>query len=171
MSVRVETTHFRVIVNALPDHIQRIVKSCPRLIPVKSARQSRNLLRAGQRNSTNCSPQKMSSLNCGKSAPRIAPLPNCSPAIACQLARRPSPCSVTKSLAKSHALAGDRLVMNRPSWKPQFMKWRSPLYRHRLKLSHPQNPTAVKLRQFARVARVSRKSVCLNLNRMAHETS
>jgi hypothetical protein len=53
MNVRTVATHFRAVVNTLPDHIQRIAESCPRLIPVKSARQSRNLLRAGQRNSTN----------------------------------------------------------------------------------------------------------------------
>ena len=63
MNVRAVTSHFRAVVNTLPDRIQRIATPCPHLIPIKSARPSRNLLRAGHRNSMNCSPQKMSSLS------------------------------------------------------------------------------------------------------------
>ena len=53
MNVRTVTTHFRAVVDTLPDHIQRIAIPCPHLTPIKSERLSRNLLRAGHRNSMN----------------------------------------------------------------------------------------------------------------------
>ena len=63
MNVRAVATHVRAVINAIPDQVQPMAASCPHLIPLKSARRSRNLLRAGRRNSTNCSLQKTSSSN------------------------------------------------------------------------------------------------------------
>jgi hypothetical protein len=87
-----------------PNCVHNNSRLCPPLIPSLSAGQSRNLHRAVRRSSKTCPRPRKSLPSCGKSAPPTAPLPNCSPNIACRPAKPTLPCSVTKSSEKSSAL-------------------------------------------------------------------
>lgn len=146
---------------------------CPRLTQPQSGRRSRNLRRSVHRSSRTCSRPRMSSLNCGKGARHIAPLPNCSRNIACRPARRPSLRSAIKSLAKLCGLADDRgenarlfrllqTAASRPVARPAIAGTTR-------RQSHPQTPTVTKLHPPDHAGLASRKCGCSNLK--AHETS